>query len=60
MFFDGTFGPCRERHCLSALVKVFRINPEFRILRLNFHRMSASKCRIKEIIIASLISFQIN
>ena len=27
-----------------ALVKVFRINPEFRILRLTFHRKSASKC----------------
>ena len=25
-------------------VKVFRINPEFRILRLTFHRKSASKC----------------
>ena len=24
-------------------VKVFRINPEFRILRLTFHRKSASK-----------------
>ena len=27
----------------SAWVKVFRINPEFRILRLTFHRKSASK-----------------
>ena len=25
-------------------IKVFRINPEFRILRLTFHRKSASKC----------------
>ena len=25
-------------------VKVLRINPEFRILRLTFHRKSASKC----------------
>ena len=25
-------------------VKVFRINPEFRILRLTIHRKSASKC----------------
>ena len=25
-------------------VDVFRINPEFRILRLTFHRKSASKC----------------
>ena len=29
---------------LLAWVKVFRINPEFRILRLTFHRKSASKC----------------
>ena len=29
---------------LCPLVKVFRINPEFRILRLTFHRKSASKC----------------
>ena len=28
----------------SAWLKVFRINPEFRILRLTFHRRSASKC----------------
>ena len=28
----------------SARVKVFRINPEFRILRLTFHRKSALKC----------------
>ena len=27
-----------------AWVKVFRINPEFRILRLTFYRKSASKC----------------
>ena len=27
-----------------AWVKVFRINPEFRILKLTFHRKSASKC----------------
>ena len=27
-----------------ARVKVFRINPEFRIFRLTFHRKSASKC----------------
>ena len=31
-------------------MKVFRSNPEFRILRLTFHRKSASKCWIKEII----------
>ena len=42
----------------NSWVKVFRINPEFRILRLTFHRKSASKCLIKEIIIASLIYFQ--
>ena len=29
---------------LKAWVKVFRIIPEFRILRLTFHRKSASKC----------------
>ena len=40
-------------------VKVFRINPKFRILRLTFHRKSASKCCIKAIIIASLIDFHI-
>ena len=38
-------------------VKVFRINPEFRILRLTFHRKSASKSLIREIIVASLINF---
>ena len=27
-----------------AWVKVFRNNPEFKILRLTFHRKSASKC----------------
>ena len=43
----------------NAWVKVFRINPEFNILRLTFHRKSASKCWIEEIIIASLISFKI-
>ena len=47
--------------CLTLpWVKVFWINPEFRILTLTFHRKSASKCWIKEIIIASSISFQIN
>ena len=29
---------------LVTWVKVFRINPKFRILRLTFHRKSASKC----------------
>ena len=41
-----------------AWVKVFRIIPEFRILRLTFHRKSASKCRIREDIMTSVISFQ--
>ena len=38
-------------------VKGFMINPEFRTLRLTFHRKSASKCWIRQIIIASLIIF---
>ena len=29
---------------VSAWVEVFKINPEFRILRLTFQRKSASKC----------------
>ena len=29
---------------LDSLVKVFSIIPDFRILRLTFHRKSASKC----------------
>ena len=29
---------------ITPWVKVFRIIPEFRILRLTFHRKSASKC----------------
>ena len=36
-----------ELHVVDKLltwVKDFRINPEFRILRLTFHRKSASKC----------------
>ena len=32
------------RRMSKAWVKVFRINPEFRILRLTFHRKSAPKC----------------
>ena len=39
--------------CLFTWVKVFRINPEFRILRLTFHIKSA----IRKVIIASLIYF---
>ena len=31
-------------HVIILWVKVFRIIPEFRILRLTFHRKSASKC----------------
>ena len=31
-------------HARYSWMKVFRINPEFRILRLTFHRKSASKC----------------
>ena len=34
-----------------AWLKVFRIVPEFRILRLTFQRKSATKCRIRKIII---------
>ena len=33
-----------EEIAMYAWVKVFRIIPEFRILRLTFHRKSASKC----------------
>ena len=39
-------------------MKVFRIIPEFRILRLTFNRKSASKCEIRQSLIASLIYFQ--
>ena len=42
----------------TAWVKVFRTNPEFRILRLTFHRKSTSKYWIRKIIIASLFYFQ--
>ena len=48
------------RECiLHAWVKIFRINLEFKILRLTFHRKSASKCWIREMTIASMISFEI-
>ena len=33
-----------EKKTTPSGVKVLRINPEFRILRLKFHRKSASKC----------------
>ena len=42
-------------HVIKAWVKVFRIIPELRILRLIFHRKSASKCWIMQLIIAFLI-----
>ena len=42
----------------KAWVKIFRIMPEFRILRLTFHKKSASKCWIRQILIASLIDFR--
>ena len=32
-----------DQSCLTTWVKVFKIVPEFRILRLTFHRKSASK-----------------
>ena len=43
---------------VTPWVKVFRIIPEFRFLRLTFHRKSTSKYRIKQIIRASLINFK--
>ena len=57
--FNNPFTVIDSSCCLLPWVKVFRINPEFRILRLSFHRKSASKFWIKEIIIASLVSFKI-
>ena len=46
--------------CLSLCVwvKVIRIIPEFRILRLMFHRKSDLKCLIRRIITAFLIYYQ--
>ena len=35
---------CFKNVNITAWMKVFRIIPEFRILRLTFHRKSASKC----------------
>ena len=43
---------------LVEKVKVFRIIPEFRIMRLTLHEKSVSKCLIIPIIIASLTYFQ--
>ena len=40
--FSYTF---QESLCKQSMgVKVFSLNPEFRILMLTFHRKSASKC----------------
>ena len=44
----------------TTWVKVFRIAPEFRILRLIFHRKSASKPWIKQILMAFLIYFSLS
>ena len=38
------FVPFAGHLLIYPWVKVFRINPEFKILRLTFHRKSASKC----------------
>ena len=51
---------CWKSHVMAqmgsnAWVKVFRIIPEFRILKLTFHRKSASKCWIRDIIVGFLI-----
>ena len=46
-----------EEKIVSPWVKVFRMIPEFRILRLTFHGKSASKCQIRQILIVSLINF---
>ena len=43
-FFPNILNPPGEILEISPWVKVFSINPEFRILRLTFHRKSASKC----------------
>ena len=43
---------------VTAWVKVFRIIPKFKILRLTFHRKSASKCLILQWTITFLIQFQ--
>ena len=48
----------RIQTSVHAWVKVFRIIPEFRNLRLTFHWKSASKCWIREIIIDFSIYIQ--
>ena len=53
------FGRFKVNCGVNAWAKVFRIIPEFRILRLTFHRKSASKCLIKQVMIASLIYLQL-
>ena len=65
LFWIHTFYPDYEsvlavilHHCIDSWVKVITINFEFRILRLTFHRKSASKCWIRDII-AYLINFEI-
>ena len=57
MIFYGLI-PALSLFCCSW-VKVFRINPEFRIMRLTFHRKSAQNAVFREIIIAYLINFEI-
>ena len=52
-------GRVEEDATKFAWVKVFRIIPEFRILRLTFHRKSASKSWIRQILMASLIWFKL-
>ena len=53
--------PCTQGSLVRSLtppvawVDFFMINPRFRILRLTFHRKSASKCWIREIIIIFLL-----
>ena len=41
---DEADEPLDDRKLLYTWVKVFRIIPEFRILRQTFHRKSASTC----------------
>ena len=53
---------CRPVHTVLfafTLMKVFRIIPEFRILRMTFDRISASNFLSKQIMIASLFNYQI-
>ena len=43
---------------MKPTIYLGNIIPEFRILRLTFHRKSASNCQIRQVKIASLIHFQ--